>query len=753
MSTATRWASWIDRGRRSTPAIPVGVGTPAGVPILTQQFGQQLWLSVQIAWGASPTSPMSGWTWTDVTGDVQYQQKVAITVGRSDESTTPQPANLALTLDNRTGAYSYGPKSSNYPNVTKNVPVRVVVSYQGVPYTRFLGYSTGFDPSWDVTGRYSVVALTAAGVKRRLGKGDVPVKSVLARSIPALSGLVEYWPMEDGSNATQLAPGIPGGSPMQLRNGIAAGVASLASNSAIVSSLPLPTLATGALFGPVSPTQTAGGVLQIRFLAVWPDATNQAADFAEVLSIQTAGSSIAFWWLLYRTGGSLQLQGHDSSGAVVYQSGVIYFGCLGRQQLVSVSFQQSGPDIQAQIETYTLNAPSAGFANLTVTGQTLNPCGFITFAPNGDNPNLAVGHCTVSNQYFDIFNLLQQVNGYRGEYTSIRMSRLASENGEFLDRLGGATQLMGPQSPDTFLNLVEGCSAVDNGYLYDGFAQGLSWIPQDRRSSLPASMVLDASLGQIAHPLHPVDDDQTVVNSYTAARTNGSSATYSDTTSTLGTSAIGTYPSSTAQNFFSDAQQITDYAAWMVHVGTTPGYRWPQVEMWFHRNPELLPTWIVTRLQSRIDLVNLSTVRPEIYAAPVSLMLEGYTEKIDQFTWTTTANTTPYEPWRVGEVAAEAGDTSEYALRLETDGASVVAGVPAGSTSISVASTGVLWTTLADDMPFWASIGGQRVLVTAVSGVASPQTFTLDPTTVVLPIPVGAAVSLWQAPVLDVLAM
>lgn len=755
MGVASRWSTWEGRGSPVTPGLAVGgSGQPRGVPILQQQFGANLFLSVQIAWGATPTSNMSGWAWTDVTHDVQYQQKIAITVGRPDESTTPQPANLAVTLDNRSGNYSYGPQSVNYPNVTKNVPVRVVVTYNGVSYTRFLGYSTGFTPAWDTSGNYAIVNLTAAGVKRRLGKGNTPVKSVLARSIPTLSGLVEYWPMEDGSTATQLASGIPGGAPMQLGNGIATGLPNLASSSVIAASNAIPVLATGSLFGPVDPTQTATGTLQVRFMAVWPPATSQAADLSEVLSINTPGSSIAFWWLLYRTGGGLTIQGYRADGTLLYGGGDITFNLAGQSQLVGVAFVQSGPDISVTVEVYEINSANAAKLTFTVPGQTLNPCTFVCFAPNGDQNNLAVGHCTVSNTYFGIFNLLSQVNAYNGEYVGTRLDRLASENGEFVTHTAGITQqLMGPQSPDIYLSLMEGCAKVENGFLYDGFAQGLSFIAQDARTSQPAALVLDASLGQIAPPLDPVDDDQIIVNTYTASRTNGSSAIYTDTTSPLAATVIGPYPDSTTQNYFSDSQQISDYASWAVHQGTTPGYRWPAVEIWLHRDPELLAAWLATRLQSRIDLIHLNSVRAQLYNATVSLMLEGYTETIDQFTWSVAANTTPYDPWRVGEIAQETGDTNEFVLRIDSDGANVVTGVPAGSSSLSVSSLDTLWTTNSDDFPFSANIGGQQVTVTNITGSSSPQTFTLDPTTVLYPIPANASVSLWQPCVIDVLAM
>lgn len=752
---AQRWALWENRGSPPTPGLNVGgPGTPPGVPILRNQFGLRVWLSIQIAWGFTPTSDMSTWVWSDVSLDVLYDDRIQITLGRADEASTPQPAALALTLKNKTGKYTYGPQSPNYPNITKNVPVQVIITVDGIPYRRFLGYSVGFTPEWDSTGNYAVVKLVAAGAKRRLNKGANPVQSVLSRSIPELTGLVEYWPMEDGSQANQIASGIPGGTAMQLGNGITTGVPTLASNSTIIASNALPVLGSGSFFGPVNSAAMNTGTLQVRFMAVWPGSGNQAPDGSEIISIQTPGSSVAFWWLLYHTGGSLALQGHASDGTVLYDSGPIFFAAEGTSQLVSVSFVQSGGNINAQIETYTLGAPTAGFINLPVTGQTLNPCTFISFAPNGDQTGLVVGHCTVSNQYQDIFNLLSQVNGYNAEYTGNRLDRLTAENGEHLKRTIGMThELMGPQSPDTYINLMEGCAKVEDGVLLDGLDQGLTFIAHDERTSLPASLTLDASLGQIGPPLSPTDDDQLIINTYTATRTNGSSVTYVDNADSLAALVIGDYTDSTAQNFYQDTTQLADYASWQVHLRTTAGYRWPSVEIWLHRDPELLIAWLTTRLQSRVDLINLNAVRQQLYTAPAMLMMEGYTETIDQFLWDVVMNTTPYDPWRVAEIAAETGDTNEYVFRVETDGANVVTGVPAGSSSVSVSSLDTVWTTLADDFPLFVNMGGQKIKVTNITGSTSPQTFTVDPTTVTYPIPTNAVVTVWMAPVIDVGAM
>lgn len=753
-SIAARVSRWLERGAPVQVGIPAAAGPIRGTPVLTQQFPLgtgQLNLVVEIAWGAVISQPMSTWTWTDVTHDVQYAQKIAITIGRPDESSTPQPANLGLTLLNTSGNYSYGAQSANYPNVKKNVPVRVSLIYQGVQHTRFLGYSTGFTPDWDVTGNYAIVNLTAAGVKRRLAQAVTPLQSVLRTAIPALTGLIGYWPMEDGSTATQFASGLPNGLPMTIGTG---GLVP-ASSSTILASNPLPVL-NGAEVGGLVTNTTVTGTAQIRFLAIFP-AASSIADQSVIASIVVNGGTLRYWYLRYATGGAMFVTGADANGVTQFTSSAIAFNMDSFIGQVSFSLVQTGADIVAQVEKLPLGVRASGvFNNWTASSQTLGYAVRAGLNDFGQLGNFVAGQVQLANVYQDIFNLQSQINGYAGEYTGNRLIRLAAQQGEFISFPIPSTtwrQLMGAQTPDTFLNLMEGCSAVEIGYLFDGINQGLSFIAKDQITSQAPAMILDADQGQIAPPLSPVDDDLLTVNEYTATRTNGSSATWTDTYSPLSVPNIGEYSQSTTQDFYSDGEQLTDFAAWKVNVGTVNDYRWTPVPFWLHRNPELLPTWLATTPMNRIDIINLVDVRVQLQNLTVQTLLEGYTETFDQFTWSVNANCSSYQPWRVAEVAQESGDTGEFVGRADTDGANLAQAYTAGATSLSVATpSGPLWTTAADDFPLQVNIGGNPITVTAVTGSSSPQTFTVTGSTVVAPLANGAAVSVWDPAVLDVIA-
>ena len=68
---------------------------------------------------------------------------------------------------------------------------------------------------------------------------------------------------------------------------------------------------------------------------------------------------------------------------------------------------------------------------------------------------------------------------------------------------------------------------------------------------------------------------------------------------------------------------------------------------------------------------------------------------------------------------------SHAPAKANTDGSELAAGVDADDGTLSVAFTGQRWTTDANEMPILITVGGEQMLVTAISGTTSPQTFTI----------------------------
>jgi hypothetical protein len=709
-----------------------------GQPILANQFGSSLVLAVEIAFGADIAADPSTWTWTDVTADVRNAGQIAAKVGRADEANTPQPADCKFVLTNTTGRYSKGPKSPYYPYVRENTPVRVRVILSGTSYTRWQGDAVGFTPGWDLSNQEAIVNVQAAGTKRRLGQGKSPIQSTLRRSIPGLSSLVAYWPCEEGSRAGQFAS-ANGGQPLSI-----SGTPQPAAYSGFLGSSPIPTLQADSWSGQV-PAYADSGSGQVRFLLATP--TSTPADQAPIVTLSTAGT-VTRLELRYLTGGALRLIGFDRVNTTIVDSGALAFGLGGQAGRCSVQWTNSGGNLNFTVSFLAVGTSTAAYVNFTTTGQSINGVTNLAIAAGGSLQGVSIGHIYVQNTSDDIFTLLNQLNAYNGESPTARLARLCAEQGEQITIVGSSNQYMGPQLPAAFLDLLEECAAADQGVLYDGVGPGLAYIARDARENRNPTMTLHAETGEVAGDFTPVDDDQQTTNTFTASRSGGASTTVTDSTSERGTEAIGLYDNSATFNVALD-WQLADLAGWRVNLGTVPGYRYPELDMLIEHSPEILQYWLAVVISARLDVTGVEQVRDQFPDGLLSLMAEGWAETINLVSWAIVVNTTSYVPWRVAVLAAETGDTNPFVARLDTDGATTVGDTPAGSTTMTVATaSGPLWTTYSDDFPVDVNAGGNQVTVTNVTGTTSPQTFTVDPATVIRDIPAGSAVSLWQPPVL-----
>ncbi|HEX5404796.1 MAG TPA: hypothetical protein VFX16_21115 [Pseudonocardiaceae bacterium] len=718
-----------------------------GVGILTAQFdgtaNPALSLVVEIAWGADITADDSTWTWTEVTTDVQLDPGVSMTLGRADEASTPQPAVCSFDLDNSAGAYSQTALSANWPNVKRGTPVRVRTILDTTSSTRFEGFAVGFTPGFDTSAKVATTVVSAAGAYRRLGQGDTPLQSVMRTSIPTVSDLVAYWSMEDGTTATSVASGLPGGQSMA----VVSGTPQFATNTAYTSSSPLPVLKDGYLLVNLAPVVTSS-IIQVTFLADFPEAASASADGTTIVSIGTSGT-ITRWDLTYQTGGGLQLRGYDSSG-LQFTTPTIGFNVDGSVLRVQLQLAQDGADIDTQISTLVVGAAGAGYSTHTATGQTITGCTALAFNPHGDQTNLAVGHAYIQTVVSDVFDLQRQLNAFDNEQAGTRFTRLCGQTGTPADTVGSLVTGMGQQAIGTFLNLIQECATANFGVIYDGLSAGLTFFDRVEQENLAASLTIDASAGHLMPPFAPVDDDQRLTNQWTVTQKNGSSAVGQDTDGPLGTDVVGLYDNSLTVNLHSSSP-LQLLADWLVHEYTVEGYRYPLVALEFNQSPSLLASWLDSGLLSRIDITNIAEVADQMPDRDIRLLVQGYTEVIGQFVWSLAANTSSYDPWRLATVAEETGDTDEFLMRLDTDGAAVHTDAAVGATSISVETpSGPLWTTAADDFPLFVEIGGIRVTVTAITGSSSPQTFTVTGSTVTKVLPAGTDVSVWDETVLSI---
>ncbi|HYS41957.1 MAG TPA: hypothetical protein VEO01_40585 [Pseudonocardiaceae bacterium] len=747
-STAVRIDRWRERGSPVTTGLP-GSGDVGGVPILQQQFGDTLRVVVEIAWGANLSADQSTWGWVDVTTDVQIEddsKHVTITPGRADEATRTQPATANLTLDNRLGRYSKSALSPNWPNVRKNTPVRIRVIYLGVSNTRFVGYATSFKPSWDTTGNYATVELIANGELRRLNQGQDPLSSPLERASVGTSPLA-YWPMEDNSTATSLASPIPGVQPAAFFG------LTLASNTGLPGSTALPTAtSTGSILA-VVPAYAATLYWEVHWYQQWAQPTNDQV----LIHINTTGT-YQIWEIVAdgtsdAVGQAWVLNTYTPAGVktvvATFGTSLLFKNWAYCKFFVS----ESAGVLTWFFEIFPGTGPGVGEAP---SGTVAGVAGAVTSLQWGigvalDITGMSLGHAAVWNAPVNLTILDPARHGFSGESPTDRIARLATEQGELVNikTPGTSSALMGAQTVDTYTNLLHACEQVDQGFLYDGFDQGLTYQPRGGRENALPLLTLNATAQDLTPPFAPMDDDLLTLNKYTATRSGGSSATYTDTSDALGTNTVGTYSSGDTFNNQLDTDLI-QYASWKVHLqGTADTYRYPTLQFSIHRRPALLAAWLQTQLTVPVTITNIQSALSSAPPEDINLVLQGYTETLGKFTWEVVANGSPYDPWRITVLAADTGDGSTFLCRLDTDGSHVSGAAAAGATSLSVVTpSGPLWTVAADDFPLYVTIGGLRITVTNITGSTSPQTFTVDGATVLKQVNDGDAVTVWDETVL-----
>jgi len=208
---------------------------------------------------------------------------------------------------------------------------------------------------------------------------------------------------------------------------------------------------------------------------------------------------------------------------------------------------------------------------------------------------------------------------------------------------------------------------------------------------------------------------------------------------------VGTYDEQVTVNVAGDGKMLEDQAGWRLRLGTVDEERWPQLSVDLDANPSLAAAVDALRVGDRVAVLDLPD---HLSVEPLSLIVEGWTETLLGFRRVITFNCSPESPQRVAVYQAAAGSSVH---KYDSDGSTLASGITATATSLSVAiaTARPLWTTAGGEMGFDVAIGGERMTVTAISGGASPQTFTVVRSVngVVKSHSSGAEVRLWQTPV------
>lgn len=707
--------------------------------------------------------------WVDITalGHVYTDSPITITRGRGDGSGSFEPSRCSLTFNDADGRYSpRNPASPWFGQIGRATDIRVTDAGSA----RFIGEISSMTPQWNLSGTVRTVLVDAAGALRRIGQGTQPSSPGLKQFLLGTSPIT-YWPLDDGPTATEGAPakGTYKGSTFRKIGAVAMDFAEGSLATYMTPSLRLnDTTTTGVVLGYTTGSQAAPNALAWDFVykanpeSDTSTAPNMAAWFFDARIEGTAAGSYDEWELQFRKDGvndDIALELHldvFGGGSTVALANTAPLGAItdGLLHHIRLKLIQTGADVD-----YAVYVDGA----LVISGTRTTHNLFRAYSVQTRYDRavgqdlLAFGHLIVWEQTANIPAIADAAlaaAGYAGETAGDRFIRLCTAAGEAFTLVGSAavSTRMGIQYTDAFTAQLAEIETTDGGMIDESrTAAGPRYHTRTSLYSQSAAVTLSYAGKQLAPPLQPVDDDQTIRNDIFAQRRDGSSFQATLLTGPLSVqdfpNGVGRYKDEQQVNVQTDGQ-LEGVANWLLHKGTVDAARYPSLTVDLAapdvaNNPSLLAAIRAIDIGSRILIVNAQAVN--IYD-PIDLLVVGYTEVFGTGSHPITFNASPYAPYDIAKWGSAVGSGPD---RFDTAASQLASSATATATSLSVASTAnTLWTTVAGEFPFDITVAGERMTVTNIIGATSPQTFTVTRSVngVIKAQASGAAVRLWKTP-------
>ncbi|MFD7428402.1 hypothetical protein ACFV6Z_15340 [Streptomyces sp. NPDC059818] len=585
---------------------------------------------------------------------------------------------------------------------------------------RFVGEVSAWPPRWDVSGKDVWTAIEASGILRRMGQGKKALDSTLRRRIPSGPGMLAYWPMEDERDARAAYSPLPNVTPMTVTG------LDFAADDSLSGSSPLPKLKNPASLQARVPGTTTMG-WQVEFVYCLP--TMPVAQ-TEIMRVSVTGATMRTA-VLYASTSGIRLETLDVEGAVIsaflHTAGPALAAFTGVWNRLTIFTGDAGGG-QTRVQA-TWRDVAANTRFYLATTATTAQGRVTTLAGNwgANTEGMAIGHIAVSATpgtgvtgsppASTIFEGAD--DGFTGETSLNRMRRLAIEEANQLDLAwidgdtGALSELMGPQRPNTLIDLLTEAEETDGGILYERLDRA-ALMYRDRASlyNQPVRLALDyTATGEVPPPLEPTEDDQRIRNDLTVTRSGGSSGRVIQQDGPLSVlpppAGVGPYDESVTLSLYDDLQPER-IAGWRVHLGTVDEARYPTISVWLHAAPHLIESVLGLDIGDRLTIAHPP---PWLPPGTIDQHIRGYTEVLDQFEWSLTFNCAPALPWQVGVVE------DPVLSRADTAGSSLAAAATSTATTLPVATTtGPIWVSDPAQMPFDVRVGGEVVTVTDVTG-------------------------------------
>jgi hypothetical protein len=591
--------------------------------------------------------------------------------------------------------------------------------------TRFTGRISSAAPSWDVSENDTIVRVTASGLMRRWERGEELAQSSFrtqALDVANAGVTVGYWPLEDGSDATQAASALPGLGPMQVTGSARFG----SDSTSFPGSAPLPTISDTTIFFGRVPSHPGTGSIAFRGLFVFPE--DGLTDGVHLVHIWQSTSQVFRWQLVYKTGGALDLVAIAPGGATLDTAGVA-MGVDGKAMMLGFTLIQDGSDVDWHIfgRHVVDGVVVQGGLDGTFSGLTVDTTKRVyVFGQSG----MTLGHVLVGTDVSLASNIDEGMTGYSGETAAGRIERLATEGGIPYVIIGDADEstMCGTQRLASRPELLTDAADADAGILYEPRdAWGIAY--RTRASQYNQEPVaLSYADGEVA--LQPVPDDQYTANDITASRLAGSSYRAVQEEGPLNINepeddpdGVGRAPSAITVNVVDDSM-LSDAAHWALRLGTVDEHRYPIITVTHTRLTTVDGKHGLSAQVADLDIGDrLVVTDPPDLMPPgdIDQLVQGYTETLLPYLWVQDFNCTPASPYAVAEVYDE-DNTHGYDLRVAGGTDMVLAAdVDTDDTELLVVSLSGTqrWVTVDDDaesagdFPHDALIGGERVTVTA----------------------------------------
>jgi hypothetical protein len=261
----------------------------------------------------------------------------------------------------------------------------------------------------------------------------------------------------------------------------------------------------------------------------------------------------------------------------------------------------------------------------------------------------------VGQQFTDNFNggilfTVTSLSAPSGGFVNVFFTPSASftmSSGDVISQVDNTPQ-MGPQTDQTFTELLQEIQDVDQGMVYEprGFF-GLSYITREAMYNQNPVLTLDYNAAEFGYPLAPGYDDQLIRNDVTVSRVNGSSVIQVDNTDTMSINAppngVGDYPYTLQANTYNDTQ-IQNLCLWILTKGTVDEYRYPVVLVDMTRNE----TAANFSNAANLDIgqmwqgINMPSFLPSY---TIQQLAWGFQETLNAFMWTIAINAVPESPY------------------------------------------------------------------------------------------------------------